>query len=65
MEPQLYHEMYKIEENHWWFVGRRRILFDVIKRSVGKIGKILDVGCGTGFNAKWLAELGVRFVGGL
>ena len=63
MEKQLYQEMYEIEEKHWWFVGRRKILFDITKLEVGKagkIGKVLDIGCGTGFNAKWLGEMGER-----
>lgn len=58
MEKQLYQEMYDIEEKHWWFQGRRKILRALIEKEVGRAGKILDIGCGTGFNAKWLGELG-------
>ena len=63
MEKQLYQEMYDLEENHWWFVGRRKILFDITKRKVGRVGRILDIGCGTGVNAKWLGELGKEVYG--
>lgn len=58
MEKQLYKEMYEIEEKHWWFRGRRKILFDVLRRQVGRTGKVLDIGCETGVNAQWLGKLG-------
>jgi len=40
----------KLEERHWWFVARRRILLSVLKRNLDlKEGlQILDVGCGGG-----------------
>jgi SAM-dependent methyltransferase len=63
MEKQLYQEMYNIEEKHWWFVGRRKILFEITKRKIGKVGQVLDIGCGTGVNAKWLGELGEEVYG--
>lgn len=63
MEKQLYLEMYNIEEKHWWFLGRRKILFDITKRKIGKVGQVLDIGCGTGVNAKWLGELGEKVYG--
>lgn len=39
-----------IEERHWWFVARRRILADLVQRMVPPGGLIVDVGCGTGAN---------------
>ncbi|HEV2969964.1 MAG TPA: class I SAM-dependent methyltransferase [Pirellulales bacterium] len=47
----------EIEERHWWFVGRRRIL----RALVGQIlppspdTTVIDVGCGTGANLASLA----------
>jgi len=32
MEPGAYEEMAQLQDRHWWFVGRRRILADVIAR---------------------------------
>ena len=48
----------EIEDRHWWFVGRRRI----IERLVAEIlppspqTTIINVGCGTGANIARLAE---------
>jgi SAM-dependent methyltransferase len=37
----------RIEENHWWFVGKRKILKALLARDPG-LGPLLDLGCGTG-----------------
>jgi SAM-dependent methyltransferase len=48
----------EIEQRHWWFVGRRRILCRLIKEVLGPAGAatIVDVGCGTGANTAALAH---------
>jgi SAM-dependent methyltransferase len=41
----------RMEENHWWFTGRREILRQVIHQALPPAGQtILDIGCGTGGN---------------
>jgi SAM-dependent methyltransferase len=47
-----------IEERHWWFVGRRRIMREVVQRLVpaGDGKTVVDVGCGTGANIASLAD---------
>ena len=44
----------QIEERHWWFVGRRRILHEIVRTisppTPSRDSVIIDVGCGTGAN---------------
>jgi SAM-dependent methyltransferase len=50
MDPTEFEKHERLEENHWWFEGRRRCIAAVIDAHVRqKEGlRILDVGCGTG-----------------
>ncbi len=60
MQAHTYPIMFAVEESHWWFVGRRRILSTFVKPLVAGIDapRILDVGCGTGANLEMLGEFG-------
>jgi SAM-dependent methyltransferase len=59
MEPEIYHKTAQSEESHWWFVGRRRILNDILKSlALPDNAHILEVGCGTGGNLTLLARYG-------
>ena len=64
MQQHTYAIMNRVEDSHWWFVGRRLILEsflkDIIQNLKSKIQnpKILDVGCGTGANLEMLAQFG-------
>ena len=59
MEQQIYERMARIEGDHWWFVGRRRILSSVIGRlDLPPEAKILEAGCGTGGNLAMLSRFG-------
>jgi len=52
MYQQEYEEMYKLEDFYWWFVGRRRLVCEILRNEStnGEPLTILDVGCGTGAN---------------
>ncbi|MDQ5844143.1 MAG: class I SAM-dependent methyltransferase [Acidobacteriota bacterium] len=66
MQQHTYAIMRRVEESHWWFVGRRRIIRSFLERIVhnrqtskdGGSLNILDVGCGTGANLEMLSEFG-------
>ena len=62
MQSHHYPILFEVEETHWWYVGRRRIIQSLIERICATSNKanpgILDVGCGTGANLKMLAGYG-------
>jgi SAM-dependent methyltransferase len=59
MDSSLYQKMHELEDRHWWFVGRRRIVKHLLKvMQLPKNTRILDLGCGTGGNLAMLAQFG-------
>jgi SAM-dependent methyltransferase len=62
MQQHAYPIMYKVEETHWWFVGRRRIIESFVREICFTMKRerprILDVGCGTGANLEMLGKYG-------
>ena len=52
MRPLNYQIMFEVEDDHWWFVGRRAIVLakveQLLKRGRGDRPHLLDIGCGTG-----------------
>ena len=60
MQSHHYPILYQVEDTHWWYVGRRRIIQSLVEKisTTLKTERILDVGCGTGANLKMLAAYG-------
>jgi SAM-dependent methyltransferase len=69
MARHAYAVMREVEDAHWWFAGRRRIIESFVTEIVGELKneskpasgarpRILDVGCGTGANLELLARFG-------
>jgi SAM-dependent methyltransferase len=62
MKEHMYPIMFRIEQSHWWYTGRRKILTsfveDICRRVTDRRPRILDVGCGTGANLLMLSKFG-------
>jgi SAM-dependent methyltransferase len=59
MEQWAYQEHYDMEDRHWWFRSRRRVLWALIRRAgLPPSPSILDAGCGTGRNMVEFSRLG-------
>jgi len=54
--------MFRVEQSHWWYTGRRKILErfieDICRQVTDRRPRILDVGCGTGANLLMLSKYG-------
>lgn len=62
MKEHTYPIMFRVEQSHWWYTGRRKILADFVEAICRQVTdrrpRILDVGCGTGANLLMLSEYG-------
>ena len=59
MENKLFDEMLQVENCHWWFVARRKIIDALINKSnFANNISIFEVGCGNGANLKFLSSHG-------
>lgn len=58
-----YKAMFDLESDYWWFVARRKLLTEVLERTIEKSTDttLLDVGCGTGLNCILLSKFGKAF----
>ena len=64
MRQDLYEDLYLKEQEYWWHVGKRAIVYSLLDKylpaqtSDGKQRRAMDLGCGTGLNLDYLAEYG-------
>jgi SAM-dependent methyltransferase len=66
MRPLNYQIMFEVEDEHWWFVGRRAIILNQIEGFLQRRGTaaqgppplLLDIGCGTGATLDALEKFG-------
>jgi SAM-dependent methyltransferase len=60
MERVVYEQMAELDDRHWWYRARRKVLADLIRRTAhpGKDAAILELGCGTGHNLPMLGQFG-------
>jgi len=66
MRAEDFEVLYQLEEKFWWFAGMRRITDTIAARELAQPNlKILDAGCGTGFNLEYYGVLNLHDVYGL
>ena len=60
MERVVYQQMAELDDRHWWYRARRKIIADLIRREarLPAGADILEIGCGTGHNLAMLAGFG-------
>jgi trans-aconitate methyltransferase len=58
MQSAQYQLHASLEDSHWWFSGRRRIMRELVHELLPASGAptVIDVGCGTGANLAALAD---------
>jgi len=60
MERVVYQQMAELDDRHWWYRARRKIIAELIRREaqLPKNAQILEIGCGTGHNLAMLGGFG-------
>jgi len=62
VKPAEYRRMYEAEKAQWWYAGQRAIASALLEPALGpappRKRRLLDAGCGTGFNLLALGRLG-------
>jgi SAM-dependent methyltransferase len=62
MMEHTYPILFRVEQSHWWHIGRRKILAGFVEEICSHVTdrrpRILDVGCGTGANLLMLSKYG-------
>jgi SAM-dependent methyltransferase len=60
MDKSFYRIFFEIQKKHWWFVGKKKIVLDLIRRYVPARAdhRILDIGCGSGLMLNALEQIG-------
>ena len=60
MQKEIYDSIYQIEDCHWWYRAKRKIVLDLIKKYNPRPrgGDICDLGCGCGLMLNELKKIG-------
>lgn len=56
MKTSQYELHARIEQQHWWFLARRQIMAELVRRIAPAKSSVVDIGCGTGANLAALAR---------
>jgi SAM-dependent methyltransferase len=59
MDERLMKAMLDVDEHHWWYRGRRRVIeAELARLPLGASAEVLDAGCGSGRTLEQLRHLG-------
>ncbi|MBC7252455.1 MAG: methyltransferase domain-containing protein [Actinobacteria bacterium] len=58
MREEEYEVLYRMEDEHWWYLGHRSLYARLLDRHCPRAarGRVLDAGCGTGGLTAWLRD---------
>ena len=64
-DPHYFESLPRIESRHFWFVARRAVIVDALRRHVPDLAQraLFDIGCGTGGLVSYLSEEGIPVLG--
>ena len=64
-DPKIFEFLFKMEQKHFWQVGRRELILDVLKRNVPHLANstMLEIGCGNGNVLAHLKSSGISIAG--
>jgi 2-polyprenyl-3-methyl-5-hydroxy-6-metoxy-1,4-benzoquinol methylase len=64
-DPHHFATLDEVEDRHFWFVCRRELIVEALRRSVPDLSRrrLFDIGCGTGGLASYLARAGIGLAG--
>lgn len=64
-DPHYFETLPDIETRHFWFVTRREVILDAMRRHIPDLDQrpLFDIGCGTGGLVSYLTTQGIRLSG--
>lgn len=64
-DPHYFESLARVEKRHFWFVARREVIGDALRRAVPDLAerRLFDIGCGSGGLLEFLGASGVPLAG--
>lgn len=61
MDPNEIAKMHQLEDDHWWFQGKKYLIETILDQTYIPPGRFLDIGCGTGVFLRTLEKRGTAY----